>query len=94
MNKQERLYRITDKWIPAEVKADSVNIFDSPDKDSSVIMTVFKGDQLLIDRRYEDNVSLGDYYSVCTEIGVEGYCPKDAVAVFDDCRIDVNIIET
>lgn len=94
MNKQERLYRITDKWIQAEVKADSVNIFDSPDKDSSVIMTVFKGDQLLIDRRYEEDVSISNYYSVCTEIGVEGYCLKDVVIVFDDCRIDVNIIET
>lgn len=54
-----------------------LNVRVAPDKDSEILTTVEQGDEIMIDL----NTSTDDFYSVCTETGVEGYCMKQFVEV-------------
>lgn len=54
-----------------------LNVRESPDADADVTTTIHKGHKLMIDV----NASTDDFYSVCTETGVEGYCMKQFIEV-------------
>ena len=50
-----------------------LNVRENPDPNASVVMTINAGDEVMV---YGSDKS-GNYYSICTESGVEGYCIKD-----------------
>lgn len=54
-----------------------LNVRESPDADADVTTTIHKGHKLMVDV----NASTDDFYSVCTETGVEGYCMKQFIEV-------------
>lgn len=59
------------------VNCKKLNIRVAPDKTAAVVKEVEKGVELMID----PSDSTDDFYKVCTESGVEGYCMKLFVAV-------------
>mgnify|MGYP003512237167 CR=1 FL=1 len=54
-----------------------LNVRESPDADAAVVTTIHKGHKLMVN----ENASTVDFYSVCTETGVDGYCMKQFIAV-------------
>lgn len=54
-----------------------LNVREAPAGDAEVVTTIHKGHKLMIDA----NASADDFYSVCTETGVEGYCMKQFIEV-------------
>lgn len=54
-----------------------LNVREAPEADAEVVATIHKGYKLMVD----ENASTDDFYSVCTETGVEGYCMKQFVEV-------------
>jgi hypothetical protein len=55
----------------------ALSIREEPDSDGKVIGTVDALSELMID----EGASNEDFYKVCTEAGVEGFCSKRYVAV-------------
>ena len=51
---------------------DLVSIYDKPSEFSEVICQIKKGTVLLID----EEESTKDFYSICTEAGIMGFCMK------------------
>lgn len=54
-----------------------LNVREAPDKDAEILTRAKQGDKIMIDF----NGSTDDFYSVCTETGVEGYCMKQFIEV-------------
>lgn len=54
-----------------------LNIYQKPDEDSEIVTTVTCLDELCIDM----TASFEGWYSVCTVVGIEGFCKKKYVAV-------------
>lgn len=50
-----------------------LNVRENPKPKADVLMTINAGDEVTV----YTNCSVGNYYSVCTESGIEGYCVKD-----------------
>lgn len=50
-----------------------LNVRENPNPKADVLMTINAGDEVTI----YPNRSVGNYYSVYTESGIEGYCVKD-----------------
>lgn len=59
------------------VNCNYLNVREAPDPEADVLTVVEKGAEILIDF----DVSTDDFYSVCTETGVEGYCMKQFIEV-------------
>lgn len=54
-----------------------LNVREAPDKNSEILTTIGQGDEIMIDI----DASTDDFYSVCTETGVEGYCMRQFIEV-------------
>lgn len=54
-----------------------LNVRENPNPKANVLTTIYVGDEVTI---YGSDYS-GNYYSVCTEHGVEGYCVKDYLKI-------------
>ena len=54
-----------------------LNVREAPDVNAAVVTTIHKGHKLMVN----ENASTVDFYSVCTETGVDGYCMKQFIAV-------------
>ena len=54
-----------------------LNVREAPEADAEVVTTIHKGYKLMVD----ENASTDDFYSVCTETGVDGYCMKQFIEV-------------
>lgn len=54
-----------------------LNVREAPDVNTAVVTTIHKGHKLMVN----ENASTADFYSVCTETGVDGYCMKQFIAV-------------
>lgn len=54
-----------------------LNVREAPDAESEVITVLHKGSEVMIDA----NLSTDEFYSVCTETGVEGFCMRQFIEV-------------
>ena len=70
--KKEPIFR-----IGVVTDCDSLNIFKCPEPDAEIICKITALSELMID----DSKSSGEWLSVCTEAGMEGFCLRKFVAV-------------
>ena len=54
-----------------------LNVREAPNKDAEILTKVKQGNEIMIDF----SASTDDFYSVCTQTGVEGYCMKQFIEV-------------
>lgn len=54
-----------------------LNVREAPDAESNVRTVLHKDCEVMVDM----NMSTDEFYSVCTETGVEGYCMKQFIEV-------------
>lgn len=66
-----------DETIGIIVKCERLNVRETASPDATVLTTVPKGAQVKVNI-FE---STSDFYKVCTEAGVEGYCAKDYISI-------------
>lgn len=57
---------------------DRLNVRANPSMDAEVVCRINKDDVVLID----ENLSTDDWYSICTENGMEGFCMKEFISQF------------
>lgn len=87
--KNERIEKITEVEPVEEIKpivepirgvvtdCRYLNVREAPDQDAAVLTTIKALSEVLID----EPESTDDFYKVCTETGIEGYCMKKFIAV-------------
>lgn len=66
-----------DETIGVIVKCERLNVRETASPDATVLTTVPKGAQVKVNIFESTN----DFYKVCTEAGVEGYCAKDYINI-------------
>ena len=66
-----------DETIGVIVKCERLNVRETASPDATVLTTVPKGAQVKVNILESTN----DFYKVCTEAGVEGYCAKDYISI-------------
>lgn len=54
-----------------------LNVRETPTKDAKILTKVKQGNEIMIDF----SASTDDFYSICTQTGVEGYCMKQFIEV-------------
>lgn len=54
-----------------------LNVRETPNKDAEILTKVKQGNEIMVDF----SASTDDFYSVCTQTGVEGYCMKQFIEV-------------
>ena len=54
-----------------------LNVREAPDTEADVLTVLHKDSEVMIDM----NQSTDEFYSVCTETGVEGFCMKEFINV-------------
>lgn len=59
------------------INCELLNVRENPDKISEILTRIMHGDKIVVDI----DASTNDFYSVCTETGVDGYCMKQFIEV-------------
>ena len=59
------------------VSCEALNVRESPDVKSDVVTVLHKDSEVMIDM----NMSTEEFYSICTEAGVEGFCMRQFIEV-------------
>lgn len=65
------------QMIGTVMDCSSLNIRAKSSINSEIIATVKAGTKLLIN----EDESIGEWYKVCTEVGIEGFCMKKYISV-------------
>lgn len=64
-------------FINGMVNTDALNVHEEPKENSEVLGIIYKSTNVLID----NDESTEDFYKVCTETGLEGFCMKQFITV-------------
>lgn len=67
----------THETIFGLVSCKLLNVREAPDIEADVLTVLHKDSEVMIDM----NQSTDEFYSVCTEAGVEGFCMKEFINV-------------
>lgn len=67
----------TKEIIGVVSNCEKLNVRSNPDKDSDVLYTLNKGNEVMIDKE----ASTSEFYKVITGAGLEGYCMKQFIEV-------------
>lgn len=59
------------------VNCKMLNVRETPDIESEVLTVIHKNSEVMID----PSMSTDEFYSVCTETGIEGFCMRDFIEV-------------
>lgn len=59
------------------VSCEALNVREAPDVESNAITVLHKDSEVMIDM----NMSTEEFYSICTEAGVEGFCMRQFIEV-------------
>lgn len=68
---------VIEPFIGTVVNCTKLNVRKEPNKESEIVCKVDSGSELMIDT----TKSTDDWYSVCTEAGIEGFCMKEYISV-------------
>ena len=74
---EQPVEEVVEQKMGVVVNCTKLNVREFPDPDAEVVCTINASTNLLID----DEEFTDEYYKVCTEAGVEGYCMKKFIAV-------------
>lgn len=59
------------------IGCDMLNVRSEPDKESNIVSILHRGVEIeILDLNASD-----DFYKIVTEVGIEGYCMKDYIAI-------------
>lgn len=68
---------VTDETVFGVVSCEALNVREAPSIDSEVVTILYEKSEVMIDM----NTSTEEFYSICTEAGVEGFCMRQFIEV-------------
>lgn len=68
---------VFEPFIGTVINCTKLNVRKEPNKEAEIVCKVDSGSELMIDATN----STGDWYSVCTGAGIEGFCMKEYISV-------------
>lgn len=71
----EKLHEASNEPTYGIVSCEFLNVRESPSRDSYVLAILNRGTKVAIDFQKSNE----DFYSICTEYGIEGYCMKQYI---------------
>ena len=74
---EQPVEEVVEQKMGVVVNCTKLNVREFHDPDAEVVCTINASTNLIID----EDESTDEYYKICTEAGVEGYCMKKFIAV-------------
>ena len=74
---EQPVEEVVEQKMGVVVDCVKLNVREFPDPNADVVCTINASTNLIID----EDESTDEYYKICTEAGVEGYCMKKFIAV-------------